>query len=744
MPATSRAAARSNRTRTPPHPEQRELHLTLAARPRYQGADGYAVWHGETDDGDQVVVAGRLALAPPGARIRCAGAWQQTRFGWTFAARSWEGSVAQTADGVARWLALRLPGVGEVYARRIVEHFGADRVFEALDADPSRLAEVLNANGRPLPGRVIARAASVWHSLQALRQTEAFLLGAGCTERMLDTLFRRYGHELIDVIAERPYALVEVPGIGFTRADRIARADGRPLTDPGRLEAGLRYLLQQADSEGHAYLSRPEIFARAAETLSVQEREPVAAAVRRLARAGELVVEADGGEPRVYLRPMHELELAIAARIRDLISQPAEPLFPHDREPPREPRLTDEQWQAVRAALDHRIACWSGTPGTGKSFTLRMLCDLLAEAGISFALAAPTGKAARRVQELSGRDASTLHRLLEFQPATGRFGRHRERPLEQQMVIVDEASMLPSDLMGALLAALGPARLLLVGDPEQLPPIGAGRPFADLLESGCLGDRHVALRKVQRQAARSLIVQQSRRIVAGQLPYATVEEAEQAFGPSERDFFVEFCPDAATAARRSVELVVDQIPRLFNIAPQRTVVLAPMRTSDAGLDVLNRELESRLNPRGAPVAGTPFRLGMRLIATRNDYTWDIPNGTLADLIAVDGGEARLSLEDGRVLELPLRDLVGYLPARAISVHRFQGSEADAVVVAIASAAPMVSRSLVYTAITRARKLAVLVAEKRALAIALSRTDGERRNTTLAMRIRNPQASGQLV
>jgi exodeoxyribonuclease V alpha subunit len=408
---------------------------------------------------------------------------------------------------------------------------------------------------------------------------------------------------------------------------------------------------------------------------------------------------------------------------------------------------TPAQWAVVEQVAAHRLTALSGGPGTGKTFALRTLVEVAAAAGVEVALAAPTGKAARRIAELVGRPASTVHRLLEFRPTSGKFERNARRPLEAALVIVDEASMLDLPVGDALLAAVGPnTHLLLVGDPDQLPPVGAGRVFADLLQSHVLGDAHVELREVIRQAAGSLIVANARRIREGRLPFMTQDEAVAELGEGvERDcFIVRRHPEAVEET--VVELVCRQLPRSFQIDRSEIVVLAPMRAGSAGVERLNNLLEQRLNRPDAPVVHEPtgIRVGSRVVQCRNDYTAGVFNGELARVAAFDrqAGTVELLLEDDRRLTLPTGSLESWRLAWCLSVHRFQGSEADIVVVSLPSAHELVDRSLLYTALTRARNAAVIVSSQRVLAIAAGRP-GAARNTTLTRRLIDPQSAGEL-
>jgi exodeoxyribonuclease V alpha subunit len=753
-PAPSRSGRLPGRQQAPADPFARELTVALLGTgPRYRSPDGsFELWHAQPQgSGERVVVAGDLAGNGGGDTVVLTGGWRrQPRYGWTFYADEARPAVAHSGAGISAWLATRLPGVGPALAEAIVDHFGADRVFAELDADPHRLAEVRTASGRRLPDPVIAEAFELWPRLVQLRQTESFLLAAGCTPRMLETLFGAYGNEIVALLEHDPYAITTLRGVGFKRADRVARALGRTLTDPGRLAAGVVWLLEQAETDGHTFLAFDQLLTYARRLLDVDDQQALTAAVQTLAAGGSVVVDQDEqAQLRVYRRSLYETERRVAQRLRGLLESPPAPLFDPGVRPGDDDAPTDEQWQAITTTARHRLVVLTGSPGTGKSHTLRSLCQLLRAQQVPFRLAAPTGKAARRAAALTGeQDACTLHRLLEFQE--GGFRRTAARPLEDlRLLVVDEASMLSLELADALLAALpADTHLLLVGDADQLPPVGIGSVLSDLVRSGQLGERLVRLQTVQRQAARSLLVQSARRVNNGLLPFASLEQAQAELAVElEQDLYVVHRRNAEQVRETVLELVCGRIPRVFGFDPRSEIMtLAPMKQGDAGLDLLNPLLEGRLNAGAHPAITGQLRIGTRCVQTVNRYTpYELMNGTVCTITSFDPdrGEATLAVEDGRTLTVAVSELSTLAPAWAMTVHRAQGSEWPAVVVALAGGHPLLTRSLVYTAMTRASKLCVIVAERRALAIALKRAEGQRRSSLLAERIADASLSGEL-
>jgi len=723
-----------------------EIRVTLSASgPRYVSPDAeFAVWSatlGEERDGEPVTLTGALGHVTPGDQLVCTGAYaEHPRYGVQFVVASFHSTLPQTSDGVALWLMTRVPGVGRTFARAIVEHFGAENVFAELDRNPERLREVRTKAGRAISRKAVERAVAAWREVATIREVESFLYSHGISAGLAARLVRQYGDDVVAVLTGDPYRLTELPRVGFKIADRIARTLGVELDDPQRLRAGLSFVLEEAEANGNTFLLLDELWHDAGRLLGVGDPEPLEAAVRALVLAAELVVERE----RVYRAELWEMERrlghALGERAR---AEPAE-LFAEPRRP--EVDVSDEQWGVVDLVRTRRLVLLTGLPGSGKTHTQRVLVDIARRARKRVLLCAPTGKAARRMRDLTGHEAMTIHRALAYSPLEDVFQRGELWPLsdDYDLVIVDEASMLSLELADALFAAAGDCHVLLVGDTDQLPPIGPGRVLADLVASEVVPRVH--LTAIYRQAARSLIIQSARRINAGELPFLSFDEARAALGPDadfDEDFYFVTRNGPESMREAVLDAVCERIPLRFGLDARTDVMtLVPMRRGPVGMTSLNEELERRLNPGNRPVvvASAGLRVGSRIVQTKNDYTVgrEVMNGEVAFILAYDDeeGEARLSLDDGeRELTVPVSALETYDLAWALTIHRSQGSQFPAVVAPWSMAySVMLSRALLYTAVTRAQRLCMLIGERRAVATALARSEERRRNSALAERI----------
>ena len=723
-----------------------EIRVTLSVSgPRYVSPDAeFAVWSatlGEERDGEPVTLTGALGHVTPGDQLVCTGAYaEHPRHGVQFVVESFHSTLPQTADGIALWLVTRVPGVGRTFARAIVEHFGAEHVFTELDRNPERLREVRTKAGRAISRKAVERAVAAWREVATIREVEAFLYSHGISAGLAARLVRQYGEDVVAVLTGDPYRLTELPRIGFKIADRIARSLGVELDDPQRLRAGLSFVLEEAEANGNTFLLLEELWQSAGRLLGVGDPEPLEAAVRALVLAAELVVEHD----RVYRVELWEMERRLGRALGERArAEPAE-LFAEPRRP--EVDVSDEQWGVVELVRTRRLVLLTGLPGSGKTHTQRVLVDIARRARKRVLLCAPTGKAARRMRDLTGHDAMTIHRALAYSPLEDVFQRGELWPLsdDYDLVIVDEASMLSLELADALFAAAGDCHVLLVGDTDQLPPIGPGRVLADLVASEVVPRVH--LTAIYRQAARSLIIQSARRINAGELPFLSFEEARAALGPDaefDEDFYFVTRNGPESMREAVLDAVCERIPLRFGLDARTDVMtLVPMRRGPVGMTSLNEELERRLNPGDRPVvlARAGLRVGSRIVQTKNDYTVgrDVMNGEVAFILAYDDeeGEVRLSLDDGeRELTVPVSALETYDLAWALTIHRSQGSQFPAVVAPWSMAySVMLSRALLYTAVTRAQRLCMLIGERRAVATALARSEQRRRNSALAERI----------
>lgn len=773
----------------PPDTDALELVCTLIGEPLYVATDdsGFAIRRAEFEvDGEstprQVRIKGGLAHAAAGETLTCQGRWvDDHRYGWQFDVGSYVAQTPVTADGVATWLQTRLKGVGPVFAESIVRHFTADgsdpdAVFAVLDADPGRLREVKTKTGRAISRKQVDAAIEQWGQVRAIRRIEAFLYSHGITEHLANRLYGRYGDRVVEILTYEPYTVTEIPRIGFKLADKIARNMGVELDDPARLQAGVLYTLAEAEGDGHTFLTAQQIFelangvpGRSNAGILRGTNEPlieegaIRTAIDQLVDMARVVDEDEPG--RVYRSETYATELAVAARLRELCLPREKSLFRDLHEDDRElfggsKPPSDEQWSVVELAKRHRLSLLLGGPGVGKTRVVEIILSICISKGVKVSLAAPTGKAARRMSEVTGYDAQTIHRLLEYGgPHTdgdSEFGRNADLPLAADLVIIDEASMLDLNLANALLQAVGPkTSLLLVGDPDQLPSVGAGRVLADLIESGAVPI--VQLNTIFRQAAKSLVVVNARRINRGQSPYPSPDRANEGEersgdGVFNEDYYQVSVPAGAHA--RAAELVVEYAServsgRYPHLDPARDIqVLVPQHPGPVGSQVLNQRLESALNP--AP-AGRDKRLvlkrgelsiyvGSKVIQTRNQYTdgFELMNGQIALVRDYDPDEEAvlLAVDDGRELWFPIQHIQNTLQlAWAISIHKSQGSEFPCVICVVSSAhRHMLSRSLFYTAVTRARELCMVIGDREAVNRAVVRQDERRRNSALAERI----------
>jgi exodeoxyribonuclease V alpha subunit len=729
----------------PADPDARRVEVTLAeSGPRYVSADQeFAVWAATIEDGregEQVTLTGPLGHVTAGDQLVCSGVFSRhPRHGWQFTVESFHSALPRSRDGVVRWLTTRVSGIGPAFARAIVDHFGAEEVFVELDRHPERLREVRTRSGRPLSRKSVERAIAAWREVAAVREVETFLFTHGISAGLAARIVRRYGDEAVGVLMQDPYRLVELPRVGFKVADGIARSLGVELDDPQRLRAGLRFVLEEAESDGNTFLPLGELWRRAGTLLGMVELASLESALHALVVAAEVVLEED----RAYLVELWELECRLASIVGEMCTADAVELFERPRRPAVD--VTDEQWAVVELVRTRPLVLLTGLPGAGKTHTQRALVEIARRARKRVLLCAPTGKAARRMRDLTGHDAMTIHRALGYSPGEG-FQRDEQRPLSKDfdLVIVDEASMLSLELADALFRAVGDCHVLLVGDTDQLPPIGAGRVLADLVECGVVPRVH--LTAIFRQAARSLIIQSARRINAGELPFFSVDEAHAALGADaelDEDFFFVARGGPGSMLEAVLELVCERIPARYGLDPRTEVMtLVPMRPGPVGLIALNEELERRLNPGDRPVvlARSGLRVGSRIVQTKNDYTPDreVMNGEVAFVLDWDDeeGEALLSLDEGeREIVVPLGALETYDLAWALTVHRAQGSQFPAVVAPWSTAySHMLSRALLYTAVTRAQRLCVLVGERKAVSMALNRAEQRRRHSGLVDRI----------
>jgi exodeoxyribonuclease V alpha subunit len=667
---------------------------------------------------EPITVVGHAAAIAAGEHVQCSGGWVVDRtHGRQFRSKYLNVAAPDTRDGVERYLASGLlKGIGPHFARQLVEAFGT-AVFDVIEREPSRLRDVPGIG--PVRANVIADG---WRAQRNVREIMVFLHAHGVGTSRAVRIHKTYGSDAIGLIRENPYRLArDIRGIGFLTADRIAAKLGIESTAMTRVRAGLEHVLLQALDEGHAGLPRHDLCVRATKVLGVSDAL-VAEALDLEVAAGMLVPDTVDGVAVVFLAWLHAAERGIAARLTALAAgTPAWRSIDAEKaltwvQQRLDLTLAEQQREAVRLAISRKVLVITGGPGVGKTTLLNAILRILCAKAVKPLLCAPTGRAAKRLSESTGIEAKTIHRLLEIDPRTGQFRRNERQPLEGDLLVIDEVSMVDIPLAHALLRAVPErAALLFVGDVDQLPSVGPGQVLADLIESGRLPV--VRLTEVFRQAAQSRIIVASHRINAGELPDLTPPS-----GPS--DFYFVETADPAEAAARVVQVVAQRIPQRFGMDAVRDVqVLCPMNRGNVGAHALNAALQKALNPDGTPKVerfGFTFSAGDRVMQIENDYDKDVYNGDLGRIVLVDPERESLAVDfDGRTVTYEFGELDRLVLAYATTIHKAQGSEYPAVVIPLSTQHyTMLQRNLVYTAVTRGRKLVVLVGEKKALAIAV--------------------------
>ncbi|WP_282798137.1 ATP-dependent RecD-like DNA helicase [Streptomyces sp. CC224B] len=718
--------------------------------------NGYTVARVDTGRGagDLLTVVGSLLGAQVGESLRMEGRWgSHPQYGKQFTVENYTTVLPATIQGIRRYLGSGLiKGIGPVMADRITTHFGLD-TLDVIEREPKRLVEVPGLG----PKRT-KRIADAWEEQKAIKEVMVFLQGVGVSTSIAVRIYKKYGDASISVVRNEPYRLAaDVWGIGFLTADRIAQSVGIPHDSPDRVKAGLQYALSQSTDQGNCYLPEERLIADAVKLLQV-DTGLVIDCLAELAGEEEGVVREsvpgpDGGPDvtAVYLVPFHRAELSLAAQLLRLLHSD------EDRMPGFQDvawdkalawlagrtgtELAPEQQEAVRLALTRKVAVLTGGPGCGKSFTVRSVVELARAKKAKVLLAAPTGRAAKRLAELTGAEASTVHRLLELKPG-GDAAYDRDRPLDADLVVVDEASMLDLLLANKLVKAVPPgAHLLFVGDVDQLPSVGAGEVLRDLLSEGSPVPA-VRLTRVFRQAQESGVVTNAHRINAGQPPLTQ----------GLKDFFLFVAEDTEEAGRLTVDVAARRIPAKFGLDPRRDVqVLAPMHRGPAGAGTLNGLLQQAVTP-GRPdlpekrFGGRVFRVGDKVTQIRNNYEKGangVFNGTVGVVTALDADEQTLTVltdEDEEVV-YDFDELDELAHAYAVTIHRSQGSEYPAVVIPVTTGAwMMLQRNLLYTAVTRAKRLVVLVGSRKALGQAVRTVSAGRRCTALDHRLAGRRAA----
>ena len=716
-----------------PTPSDREILAGLIERVTYQNAEnGFCVIRVKArGHRDLVTLVGHAAMISAGEWITATGDWVNDRIhGQQFKARFLKTSTPTSIEGIEKYLASgMIRGIGPVYARKLLRAF-ADKVFDVIEAEPDRLLEV-DGIGPVRAGRITA----AWAEQKVVREIMVFLHSHGVGTARAVRIYKTYGVDAVQVMSENPYRLArDIRGIGFKTADAIAMKLGVDKTAMIRVRAGISYALTEAMDDGHCGLPSCELMPLAEKLLEIPQHLIRTALDLELAEA-TVIADQVGGIDCIFLASLYRAERAIAERLLALAKGelPWTPIDPAKAIPWIEQRinltLAATQKAAVGLALASKVMVITGGPGVGKTTIVNAILRILSAKHVRLVLCAPTGRAAKRMNEATGLEAKTIHRLLEVDPKKGGFRKNNENPLDCDLLVIDETSMVDVLLMHALLKAVpDKAALLVVGDVDQLPSVGPGQILTDVIASGAVAV--VRLTEVFRQAAKSQIIVSAHRINEGSIP-----DLRQPDGDC--DFYFVKADDPETAVRRVIELVKTRIPKRFGLNPIRDIqVLCPMNRGGVGARSLNVELQAALNPAGEHKVerfGWTFSPGDKVMQIANDYDREVYNGDIGYVKAVEPDDGELTaIFDERLVTYGFGELDTLVPAYAASIHKSQGSVYPAVVIPVMTQHyTMLQRNLLYTGVTRGKKLVVLVGQKKAVAIAVRNISGRRRWSKLA-------------
>ena len=679
---------------------------------------------------DLVTLVGNLLEVPVGSVLLCRGEWKVDKcYGSQFVAATWEETMPATVYGIEKYLGSGLvKGIGPRFARAIVQRFGTETI-DIIETEIERLYEVPNI-GR----KRVAKIRESWEKQKDIKNVMLFLQGYGVSTAYAAKIYREYGKESIEKVRENPYRLADdIWGIGFKTADGIAAKMGYEKEDPRRCRSGILYTLGQLSDEGHVYAGEEQLVKTAGQLLEAGETA-IRDTLAGMLQAEDLILDKDA----IYLPPFYHAECGTSRRLRDLAQSTGRSLFDGLFDPSSLTAETgieyDEvQLAAIRQAVTSKVMVLTGGPGTGKTTTTQGIIAALKKAGLRVLLAAPTGRAAKRMSEATGMEAKTIHRLLEYNPQDG-YKRNDENPLEGDALIVDECSMIDILLMNNLLKAVPVGmRLVFVGDIDQLPSVGAGNVLRDIIDSQRIPV--VRLVRIFRQAQKSRIVMNAHTINQGRFPDTS--------NGRDTDFFFMREDDPERAAETIVRLVKERLPRAYRESPDRIQVLTPMQRGVVGAANLNLLLQQALNPSGPSLnrGGYTYRQGDRVMQQRNNYDKDVFNGDLGYIREVDTEERTLKVDfDGKWVEYDVTELDELTLAYATTIHKAQGSEYPIVVMPVLMTHfVMLQRNLIYTGITRAKKICVLLGAAKALAYAVRNVSVLKRNTRLKERL-NPSAA----
>lgn len=700
----------------------------VVERITYQNPEnGYSVFRVKVKGYDDLVtLVGNLLDVPAGSVLLCQGEWRVDRkYGQQFQCSTWEEVMPATAYGIEKYLGSGLvKGIGPKFARLIVDRFGTGTI-EVIETDIERLNEVHGIG----PKR-IAKISESWERQKDIKNVMLFLQGQGVSTAFAAKIYREYGKESVSKVQENPYRLADdIWGIGFKTADGIASKMGYGKDDPRRVRSGILYTLGQLADEGHCFATGEQLLGTAAELLDVGE-EAIGAVLADMSGAGDVITDGEA----IYLPPFHYAECGVARRLLALRNGNGS-LFSEDE--PELPRVEgivydETQLEAVRLALKSKVMVLTGGPGTGKTTTTKAIIGALRSSGMKVLLAAPTGRASKRMSEATGMEAKTIHRMLEYNPKDG-YQRNADNPLTGDALIVDECSMIDILLMNNLLKAVPDGmRLILVGDIDQLPSVGAGNVLRDIIDSGAVPV--IRLTRIFRQAQSSRIVMSAHAVNAGRLPDLS--------NGRETDFFFLREEDPEKVAESIVDLVGRRLPGAYGIGADSIQVLTPMQRGVVGAASLNIALQQSLNGNGDSLSrgGYTFRKGDRVMQLRNDYDKEVFNGDLGYITEVNLEDRVLKVDfDGRETEYDSSELDELSLAYATTIHKAQGSEYPVVVIPVMmNHFVMLQRNLIYTGITRARKVCVFIGQLKALSYAVRNLTVQKRNTRLKERLAIPE------
>ena len=675
---------------------------------------------------DMVTVVGHAAIISAGEWVTATGEWVNDRtHGQQFKTRFMRTSAPTSIDGIEKYLSSgMIRGIGPVYAKKLVKAFG-EKVFDTIEANPERLKEIDGIG--PVRAKRITDA---WAEQKIVREIMVFLHSHGVGTARAVRIFKTYGADAVQVMTENPYRLArDIRGIGFKTADAIAMKLGIEKTAMIRIRAGISYALTEAMDEGHCGLPTEELVPLAVDLLEV-DKGLVLTAMDLELKDGTIIADTVGETACIFLGGLYKAEKAIAERLLRLANGklPWPYIDPAKALPWIEQKtglsLAESQVAALRLALVSKVLVITGGPGVGKTTIVNSILRILSAKGVNLLLCAPTGRAAKRMTEATGFEAKTIHRLLEVDPKGGGFKRGTDNPLDCDLLVIDETSMVDVLLMQALLKAVPDnAALLIVGDIDQLPSVGPGQVLADIIASGAVPV--VRLTEIFRQAAQSRIITSAHKINQGSIPDLGKPEGDS-------DFYFVKADDPETAVPRIIDLVKTRIPQRFGLDPIRDIqVLCPMNRGGVGARSLNIELQVALNPAGERKVerfGWTFAPGDKVMQIENDYDKDVYNGDIGyiDDVDPDAGELIASF-DGRSVTFGFGELDTLVPAYAATIHKSQGSEYPAVVIPVMTQHyTMLQRNLLYTGVTRGKRLVVLVGQKKAVAIAVKNVSGRRR------------------